>query len=113
MANQRHQGRRGGHRTGNCNCRRRQFLVDVRHQDLRADFQTLRDTAAVSPPRPSRHSNWLTEFAAAVHGVVEKAEVHFENEEELVFPLAAQLPDAVTLDRIEAEITALDRRCLQ
>jgi len=45
--------------------------------------------------------------------VVEKAEVHFENEEELVFPLAAQLPDAVTLDRIEAEITALDRRCLQ
>jgi len=45
--------------------------------------------------------------------VVEKAEVHFENEEELVFPLAAQLLDAVTLDRIEAEITALDRRCLQ
>ena len=59
------------------------------------------------------HSNWVTEFAAAVHGVVEKAEVHFENEEELVFPLAAQLLDAVTLDCIEAEITALDRRCLQ
>jgi hypothetical protein len=32
--------------------------------------------------------------------------VHFENEEELMFPLASQLLDGGTLDCIEAEITA-------
>ena len=32
------------------------------------------------------HGPWLRELAAAVRGVVEKADVRFENEEELVFP---------------------------
>ena len=44
---------------------------------------------------------------ANAESVVEKAEVHFDNEEELVFPLAPRLLDAATLDRIAAEMQRL------
>jgi iron-sulfur cluster repair protein YtfE (RIC family) len=83
-------------------------VLDGGHQTLRAEFQTLRAAVARAQSRAGGRGKWLTELAAAVHSVVEKAEVHFENEEELVFPLAAQLLDTATLDRIEVEMQALD-----
>jgi iron-sulfur cluster repair protein YtfE (RIC family) len=83
-------------------------VLDGGHEELRAAFQTLRASVASVAVQAGGHSTRLAELAAAARVVVEKAEVHFENEEELVFPLAAQLLDAATLDRIEAEITALD-----
>jgi hemerythrin-like domain-containing protein len=83
-------------------------VLDGGHQTLRAEFQTLRTAVAGVESRTDGSGKWLTKLAAAVHSVVEKAEVHFENEEELVFPLAAQLLDTATLDRIEQEMQTLD-----
>jgi iron-sulfur cluster repair protein YtfE (RIC family) len=83
-------------------------VLDGGHKEVRAEFRALRATVATVESQADGPGAWLTALASAVHGVVGKAEVHFENEEELVFPLAAQLLDAVTLDCIAAEITALD-----
>lgn len=83
-------------------------VLDGGHEELRAAFQTLRAAVASAAVRAGGHGTWLEELAVAAHAVVQKAEVHFENEEELVFPLAAKLLDAATLDCIAAEITALD-----
>jgi iron-sulfur cluster repair protein YtfE (RIC family) len=84
-------------------------VLDGDHQDLRAAVQILRDTLAAPDVRAGGNRAWLPALATAVDAVVGKAEVHFENEEELVFPLAPQLLDAATLDRVDIEITALDQ----
>lgn len=73
------------------------------HDDLRADAAALRtvaERAASGAPHPAR----LAELKRAAAALVEKLSVHFENEEELVFPLAPQLLDAAILDRIAAEM---------
>ncbi len=76
------------------------------HDDLRADaaaLRTLAERVAEGVPHPER----LAELKANAAALVEKASVHFENEEELVFPLAPRLLDAATLDRIAAEMQRL------
>jgi iron-sulfur cluster repair protein YtfE (RIC family) len=76
------------------------------HDDLRADaaaLRTLAERVASGGPHPER----LAELKEAATALVEKAGVHFENEEELVFPLAPQLLDPATLDRIAAEMQRL------
>ncbi|HEY7294219.1 MAG TPA: hemerythrin domain-containing protein, partial [Dehalococcoidia bacterium] len=85
----------------------RAAILDVLdgHDELRADaaaLRTLAEQAATGAPHPVR----LAELKQAAAALLEKLSVHFENEEELVFPLAPQLLDATTLDRIAADPAA-------
>lgn len=73
------------------------------HDDVRADVAALRSLAERAAGG-SAHTGQLAELKQAAGALVEKLSVHFENEEELVFPLAPQLLDAATLDRIFAEM---------
>lgn len=71
------------------------------HDDVRADLDALRDlvrTAGDGVPSDLHH---------AAHDLAQKMRVHFENEEELVFPLAPRLLAAETLARVYAEMRAL------
>jgi len=71
------------------------------HDDVRADLEALRDLArAASDGVPS-------DLQHAAHDLAQKMRVHFENEEELVFPLAPRLLAAETLARIYEEMRAL------
>ncbi len=76
------------------------------HDDLRADRAGLRSALAQSSRTPVS----LPQIQQAVDSVAAKLRVHFENEEELVFPLAPDLLSKDELDRIAAEMAALDNR---
>ena len=86
----------------------RTAILDVLdgHDDLRAGAAALRALAERAASE-AFHPERLAELKQAAAALVEKAGVHFENEEELVFPLAPQLLDAATLDRIAAEMLDL------
>jgi hemerythrin-like domain-containing protein len=79
------------------------------HDGVRAGLHALRDAVAGAALHDGPAKPWFAEFAGAVQGVVTKAEVHFQNEEELVFPLASQLLSSAALELIEAEIAVLDQ----
>jgi len=71
------------------------------HDDVRADLDALRDLArAAGTGVPSS-------LRQAAHDLAQKMRVHFDNEEELVFPLAPRLLDAETLARVYEEMRAL------
>jgi iron-sulfur cluster repair protein YtfE (RIC family) len=78
------------------------------HDDVLVDLATVRERLASLSPSGPRLTRELGELEAAVHALVEKARVHFENEEELVFPLAPVLLDVAALDAIMVEIAAID-----
>jgi iron-sulfur cluster repair protein YtfE (RIC family) len=78
------------------------------HDDLLLDLSTVRERLAAVGAATPRLARELAELESAVHAVVEKARVHFQNEEELVFPLAPRLLDPAALAAIMAEMTAID-----
>jgi len=75
------------------------------HDDVRADLPVLRDLLGAASP--AAQQGWLTALATATRVLADKLAVHFQNEEELVFPLAPQLLDEATLARIMTEMAAL------
>lgn len=74
------------------------------HDDLRAERQALR-LAMADVRRPVAS---LGPLVAAVATVSAKLHVHFENEEELVFPLAPDLLSAEELVTVLEEMTAIE-----
>ncbi|MGI8554438.1 MAG: hemerythrin domain-containing protein [Dehalococcoidia bacterium] len=72
------------------------------HDDVRSERAAIR-TALVQ----ARDSGDLTEVQRAVEIVAGKMRVHFENEEELVFPLAADLLSADEIAQIDEEILTI------
>ncbi|HLZ69703.1 MAG TPA: hemerythrin domain-containing protein [Dehalococcoidia bacterium] len=83
------------------------FEVLDGHDELRSEAAALRalaERAAEGMPQPQR----LAELKQAAAALVEKVSVHFENEEELVFPLASQLLPAGILDQIAQEMRMLE-----
>jgi hemerythrin-like domain-containing protein len=79
----------------------REVLEDLLggHDDVRADLDALRDLATAKAPSAS--------LAHAAADIAEKMRVHFENEEELVFPLAPQLLQTDQLDQAYSAMLAL------
>lgn len=78
------------------------------HDDVLLDLAALRERlAALNAPGP-RLEHELHQLGGAVRSLVEKARVHFQNEEELVFPLAPRLLDSATLAAIMEEMAAID-----
>lgn len=73
------------------------------HDDLRAERQGLRSALADRTGR----ATVLTQLTAAVATVATKLRVHFENEEELVFPLAPDLLSEEDLTATMEEMTAI------
>jgi len=49
----------------------------------------------------------LRQLQQAGRAISQKILVHFQNEEELVFPLAPELLDAATLDQVMEEIAVI------
>jgi hemerythrin-like domain-containing protein len=83
----------------------RTVLADLleTHDGLRLDRESLRATLAGSvQPRVS-----LPRIQRAVDIIAAKLRVHFENEEELVFPLAPDLLSSEELDRVATEMAAI------
>jgi hemerythrin-like domain-containing protein len=72
------------------------------HDDLRVDRAALRAALAQAGGLP------FNRIDRAVETVAEKLRVHFENEEELVFPLAPELLSSEELEQVAAEMAALD-----
>lgn len=73
------------------------------HDGLRLDRESLRAALdRASEPHASR-----SRIQHAVDIVAAKLRVHFENEEELVFPLAPELLTSEELDQVAAEMAAL------
>ncbi len=73
------------------------------HEDVRDDVRRLREQ--VNGEVQEAHG--LSTLQHAVKAIAEKMRVHFQNEEELVFPIAPQLLDAATLDQVAREIAAI------
>lgn len=73
------------------------------HDEVREDRLALRRLLEA----PGRQNGKLTQLQRAVQAIGEKMLVHFQNEEELVFPLALELLDAVTLDLVMDEMAAI------
>lgn len=69
------------------------------HDDVRADLAALRDLASVDAPSHA--------LARAAEDIAEKMRVHFDNEEELVFPLAPRLLNGAQLDSAYTAMLAL------
>ena len=69
------------------------------HDDVRADLATLREMAATNAPSAA--------LAHAADDIAEKMRVHFDNEEELVFPLAPRLLEPAQLEQAHAAMLAL------
>lgn len=78
-------------------------LLDT-HDDLRLDRDALRVTLAETISASAA----LPHIRDAVAVVSAKLRVHFENEEELVFPLAPELLSGDELERIAVEMTAIE-----
>ncbi len=77
--------------------------VLIGHEDVRDDVRRLREQLDAR----AQEAHSLPALQHAVKAIAEKMRVHFENEEELVFPLAPQLLDAATLDQVAREIAAI------
>jgi len=73
------------------------------HDDLRLDRAALRAALGQTRHAPAT----LAHIQQAVETVDSKLRVHFENEEELVFPLAPELLSADELDQVAAEMAAI------
>jgi hemerythrin-like domain-containing protein len=84
----------------------RDLLAEVLagHDDLRVDRAALR--AALAQAGGVAAS--LRRIERAVDTVAAKLRVHFENEEELVFPLAPDLLGETALEQVAAEMAAID-----
>ena len=74
------------------------------HDDIRAERQALR-SALADPGRPTQVS---AQLAVAIETVATKLRVHFENEEDLVFPLAPDLLSEADLAAVMREMAAID-----
>jgi iron-sulfur cluster repair protein YtfE (RIC family) len=73
------------------------------HEEVRAVQDTLRQALANSTEAGRR----LTRLRSAIETVADKLRVHFDNEEELVFPLASELLGGELLATIAEEMDAL------
>jgi len=73
------------------------------HDDVRQDRQALRRLLGAPGVPVAR----LRQLQQAGRAISQKILVHFQNEEELVFPLAPELLDAATLDQVMEEIAAI------
>jgi iron-sulfur cluster repair protein YtfE (RIC family) len=83
----------------------RELLAEILgdHDDLRVDRASLRAALAQAPGSGAP----LRRVEQAVDTVAAKLRVHFENEEELVFPLAPDLLNQDELDQVAAEMAAV------
>ena len=79
------------------------------HDDLRAERDALRSVIA----NLSRRAGSLALLSAATETVATKLRVHFENEEELVFPLAPDLLTNAELALVLEEMAAIGEAALE
>jgi|SRR5579883_3075656 len=77
-------------------------VLDGEHDEVRDELRAVRALLE------AQQGAWPAALRAAVSALEQKAFVHFENEEELVFPLAPELLDAAVLEAAHTEMLALE-----